>query len=84
MIIDSGERRKFESGAVRDIAEGKGRCDLLPLDVVARFLYKIGKDPVTMVCIASYIYSGEKKHLLGAIESFCMELGTLLLSCMWR
>lgn len=35
MIKDSGERREFETGAVRDIQEGKGRCDLLPLDVVA-------------------------------------------------
>ena len=34
MIKDSGTRREFESGAVRDIQEGKGRCDLLPLDVV--------------------------------------------------
>lgn len=30
-IKDSGNRRTFESGAVRDMAEGKGRCDLLPL-----------------------------------------------------
>lgn len=37
-IKDSGERREFESGAVRDIQEGKGRCDLLPLDTVALFL----------------------------------------------
>lgn len=33
-IMDSGERRRFSTGAVRDIADGKGRCDLLPLDVV--------------------------------------------------
>ena len=33
MIKDSGNRRAFESGAVRDMAEGKGRCDLLPLSV---------------------------------------------------
>lgn len=33
-ILDSGERRQFETGAVRDIQEGKGRCDLLPLDAV--------------------------------------------------
>ena len=33
-IKDSGERRRFESGAVRDMAEGKGRFDLLPLDVI--------------------------------------------------
>lgn len=35
MIQDSGNRREFNTGAVRDIQEGKGRCDLLPLDVVA-------------------------------------------------
>ena len=29
-IKDSGERRLFETGAVRDMAEGKGRMDLLP------------------------------------------------------
>lgn len=34
MILDSGNRRQFASGAVRDIQEGKGRCDLLPLDVL--------------------------------------------------
>jgi hypothetical protein len=34
-IKDSGARREFETGAVRDIQEGKGRCDLMPLDVVA-------------------------------------------------
>jgi hypothetical protein len=37
MINDSGARREFETGAVRDIQEGKGRCDLLPLDVVAEW-----------------------------------------------
>lgn len=30
MIKDSGKRRAFETGAVRDIQEGKGRMDLLP------------------------------------------------------
>lgn len=38
MIKDSGERREFESGAVRDIVEGKGRCDLLPLGTISDFL----------------------------------------------
>ena len=54
MIMDSGERREFSSGAVRDIAEGKGRCDLLPLDVagdlteesgVLRHLYGYVRQP---------------------------------------
>ena len=29
-IIDSGNRTEFPSGAVRDMAKGKGRMDLLP------------------------------------------------------
>ena len=29
-ILDSGERREFSSGAVRDMSGGKGRMDLLP------------------------------------------------------
>ncbi len=41
-IKDSGERRKFETGAVRDIQVGKGRCDLLPLEEISNyFLWKL-------------------------------------------
>lgn len=39
-LMDSGERREFKSGAVRDLAEGKGRMDLVPLDVAAHFLIR--------------------------------------------
>lgn len=38
MIHDSGERRTFSTGAVRDITDNKGRCDLMPLSVVATLL----------------------------------------------
>ena len=38
-IKDSGERREFESGAVRDIVEGKGRCDLVPLSSAAILIF---------------------------------------------
>ena len=38
-LKDSGARREFASGAVRDIAEGKGRCDLPPLDIVGELIY---------------------------------------------
>ena len=34
-ILDSGNRTEFSTGAVRDMQDDKGRCDLLPLDVVA-------------------------------------------------
>ena len=35
-IKDSGTRREFESGAVRDVQEGKGRLDLLPACAILR------------------------------------------------
>lgn len=37
VILDSGERRKFESGAVRDMAT-KGRCDLLPWSTIGSLI----------------------------------------------
>lgn len=39
MIKDSGNRREFTTGAVRDIQSGKGRCDLLPLDVISELCH---------------------------------------------
>ena len=35
-IQDSGQRREFDTGAVRDMQEGKGRCDLLPACAILR------------------------------------------------
>ena len=40
-ILDSGNRRKFESGAVRDIQEGKGRMDLVPIREVAELFSNV-------------------------------------------
>ena len=36
MLKDSGDRREFETGAVRDMETGKGRCDLLPACAILR------------------------------------------------
>ena len=44
MIKDSGDRREFSSGAVRDMGGLKGRCDLLPLDAV---YWLLADDPFT-------------------------------------
>ena len=35
-ILDSGERTVFSTGSVRDMHEGKGRFDLLPMCVLMR------------------------------------------------
>ena len=41
-LKDSGVRRQFESGAVRDSADGRGRCDLLPLTTIATYFRNLG------------------------------------------
>ena len=37
-IKDSGDRTEFKTGAVRDMREGKGRCDLMPLEVAVSLM----------------------------------------------
>ena len=63
MIKDSGNRRQFETGAVRDIQEGKGRCDLLPMRVVATYLHNR-----TLNAIADFQETGDVKHLDAALN----------------
>ena len=65
ILKDSGKRRQFESGAVRDVAEGKGRCDLLPLDVIS---IVVG-DPI-LDYIDSYVRDGDTESLTTAIQLF--------------
>lgn len=68
-IKDSGNRRQFESGAVRDIDTNKGRCDLLPLTAISE-LY-----PDNVKCIFleidRFIEGKEFRHLICAVALFC-------------
>lgn len=69
-IKDSGNRREFESGAVRDIGEGKGRCDLLPLAEVAEVV-KIGtRDDSILKALARYVETGDTDYVRVAINLF--------------
>ena len=71
MIKDSGTRREFKSGAVRDIQEGKGRCDLLPLDVVCGLYDNFGNLEarwyLVFHLISKFTESGDCKHLYDAL-----------------
>lgn len=69
VILDSGERRNFDTGAVRDVTSGKGRCDLMPLGVVARLLEAKTGDYV-LRAIAKFVETGETKCLYAAISNF--------------
>ena len=68
MIKDSGDRTQFESGAVRDMREGKGRCDLLPLGVIGEWYsddkvldsinqFQIKSDCVFLYCALNYFFT---------------------------
>lgn len=74
-ILDSGERREFESGAVRDIQEGKGRCDLMPLDVLCQYYYDIGLDIAFSIfeLFGYFKMSGNTVHLLEILKYFCED-----------
>ncbi len=70
-ILDSGARREFGTGAVRDIQEGKGRCDLLPLDVVA-VIYAEESEVISWIFdeIHAFKQDGGVGHLFGVINYF--------------
>lgn len=72
-ILDSGDRTQFESGAVRDMRVGKGRCDLMPLDVVAYFLRDDTEEPDRIFdAVYKFQKSNDVKYLYKAIDNFCI------------
>lgn len=76
-ILDSGDRTQFESGAVRDMREGKGRCDLMPLEVAAEYLaMTYSSDFYTkniLKGIADFQKTGGTHHLYTAIGRFATD-----------
>lgn len=71
-IKDSGNRTEFPSGAVRDVQKGKGRCDLLPLDIVSAFLSASPTLPM-LESISVFQSDGDYYHLIEAARSFSDE-----------
>lgn len=64
-ILDSGSRSHYSSGAVRDVQTGKGRCDLMPLGVVAELL-----TDTIIGCIHAFQRSGKTEYLYRALSYF--------------
>lgn len=68
-ILDSGARVEFDTGAVRDIREGKGRCDLMPMYEVATCLTS-----PTLINISNFIKQPTSNvPLYIAIDGFSKE-----------
>lgn len=72
-ILDSGERREFNSGAVRDIQEGKGRCDLLPLEPVAKLLFGDSTERAKVLFnLDDYMRTGHTDYLYESLKEFIL------------
>lgn len=70
MIKDSGDRRTFDTGAVRDMQAGKGRCDLMPLSVVATLLENLTGGDYVIREIARYTKLQKTTCLYRALIGF--------------
>lgn len=70
MIKDSGERRSFDTGAVRDIQEGKGRCDLMPLAVIATLLENLTGGDYIIREIAKFTRTNKTGYLYRVLIAF--------------
>lgn len=68
ILQDSGNRTEFESGAVRDMHEGKGRCDLMPLDVISTIFSD--ESGCVFYEIAEFQECGDTSHLFNALKYF--------------
>lgn len=65
-IKDSGSRREFSTGAVRDDNCNKGRCDLMPMEVVFKML---ACDSI-ITAIHSYLQKNQTGYLYTAMDLF--------------
>lgn len=83
VLKDSGDRTKFESGAVRDLGEGKGRFDLVPLSVLSEMFRLSGKDELASIIehVDKFLYTIDKKYLHNALNAFCEVRGWSIHVC---
>ena len=73
-ILDSGNRTEFDTGAVRDMQGDKGRCDLMPLDVVSHLLFvEAPLSESVLENLEYYRMNGEVEFLYKAVARFIDE-----------
>lgn len=71
-LPDSGSRRQFTSGAVRDMAS-KGRCDLLAWDTVGMLITDDHKDPRRAFCEFMEVAVHGSDELMAVLENMFFE-----------
>lgn len=70
MLPDSGARKEFGSGAVRDIAEGKGRMDLIPISELIHLTRPCDCIRESMCNVDGFLRTKLPSRLLDAIDAF--------------
>lgn len=74
-VKDSGDRREFASGAVRDMQAGKGRCDLLPLSELSTLIINMDTEREyikTILAVNIYSDSWIFRHFNNAVNALNM------------
>ena len=73
-ILDSGNRTEFETGAVRDVQQGKGRFDLMPLDIMSEVFAVEFADEFEESSIADVLKSIAFFQRTGNIRWLCIAI----------
>ena len=88
-ILDSGERTEFQTGAVRDMHEGKGKMDLLPWAAIIEVskhcengAKKYGEHNVDKGIPTSSLCDSAMRHLAKYLDGQTDE--DHLLACAWN
>ena len=79
MVVDNeANRTHFTTGAVRARGNGKGRFDLLPIEIMSLYLesvFDIDTDKPTIYYIGQFQKSGNINAILAAMEKYRLERG---------
>lgn len=67
VIKDSGSTTEFSTGAHRDARAGKGRIDLIPLEVASKLM----DEDAILQSVREFQKDGNTEHLYDALKSFC-------------
>ena len=67
VIKDSGSKTEFSTGAHRDARAGKGRIDLIPLEVASKLM----DEDAILASVREFQKDENTDHLYDALKAFC-------------
>lgn len=73
VLEDSGNRTQFGTGAVRDMHEGKGRFDLIPIDTLAKVAFSLTSRSAFYSSIEKFQERQNTYEVVAAIKQLVRE-----------